>query len=787
MLKNYFKISFRNLKKQKIFSIINIFGLTTGITAVLLIALNIKFEYSFNSFNKNLKNIYRVSIAQEREGKVEGESYIFVPPIGPAMFKDFPEVKNYVRFSTNRTAYFTYQNKSFKIRNITYADSSLFSIFSFNLISGNPRKALSDPYSIVLTQKTASLIFGRSDPVGKTITINNQSYNITGVVDNPPPNSDIQFNSIISFSTLYRNPNNWMGWNGGNQYITFVQLRKNAAAETVNKKFQNFLWTYLNKDLSRLNVKYSAYLQPLSKIHLNYNEDSASLMDNIKVFSIIAMFILLIACMNFINLSTAKASSRAKEVGMRKVLGAHKTSLIAQFLSESLIISISAFLLAVMLVELLLPWYNRLIDKNLDLSTLVDSSFMLFIAAVLIFTGIAAGLYPSLYLSSYKPASTLKGNMTKGKPRQLTRKSLVVLQFVISIVLIISTIIISSQLNFIRNKNLGFDKQNIVVLPLVNDKLRTSYDVFKNGLKQIPGVVDAAASSDVPANGFTKNGYFPEGCSSPLMINVIDVDNNFLKTFDIKIVKGRNFNKDIKTDTQAYIINESLANMLNWKNPLNKIIRRNGAHPVIGEVKDFNYASLYYKIQPLIITNHPWQNKYAYLSVKLSSGDVFQTMKSIETVWHNFAPSIPFEYNFLDQTFDQIYKSDIKFREAFLVFSNLAIIIALLGLLGLASYSIELKRKEMGIRKVLGSSVSGVMFMLTKEYSKWVIIANIIAWPVTYYLMSKWLQNFAYKVDINLLVFLLTGMVVFILAMIIIGFQVVRAATANPVESLRCE
>ena len=787
MLKNYFKITFRNLAKNKTFSAINIFGLTIGLTAVILIALYIKFEYSFNHFNKNINDIYRVAVQSENRGVAGTETYVFVPPLGPAMYKDFPEVKNYVRFSTNRTAYFTYSNKSYKIEDITYADSSLFNVFSFNLLSGNPHTALVSPYSIVLTKTTAEKIFGNENPLGRIITINNLPYNITGVAENPPANSDIQFNSVISFSTLYRDPNNWMGWNGGNQYITYVQLKKNAAAAELNKKFPDFLWTYINKDLAGIKIKLSACLQPLNKIHLNYNEDSSSLKNNIKIYSLIALFILLIACMNFINLSTARSGSRAKEVGMRKTLGAKKKSLLLQFLSETIIISLAALIIALTLVEIMLPWFNQLIGKHLTAVNIGNPGFILLITGILVFTGIVAGLYPALYLSSYKPVEILKGHYTKGKQKQYLRRFLVVFQFVISIVLIISTFTINNQLNFMRDKKLGFDKQNIVVVPLVNDQLKSGYKVFKDELKQIPGVINAAASSDIPSNGFTSNGYFPEGFSSPLVINVVDVDDDFLKTFDIKIFNGRNFNNDLKTDKDAYIINQSLAEQLNWKDALNKTIRRGGIHKVIGIVKDFNYASLYYKIQPLIITNHPGRNEFDYVSIKLSGGSIPQAMNSIKNVWHKFAPSVPFEYNFLDQTFDQIYKADIKFREAFVVFSNLAIIIALLGLLGLASYTVELKRKEIGIRKVLGSSTRRIMVMLTKEYSKWILIANIIAWPSAFYIMNIWLQGFAYKVQMQLWIFILSGIIVFAAALLVIGFQVVKAASANPIESLRYE
>ncbi|MHB1687438.1 MAG: ABC transporter permease [Ignavibacteriaceae bacterium] len=787
MFKNYLKIAVRNLTKQKFFSLINILGLTIGLTSVILLVLNIKFEYSFDTFHKNMDRIYRVSVIDKHLGKAEGESYVFVPPIGPAMAKDFPEVENYVRFSTTRTMYFTHGRNSFKIQNVTYADSSLFKIFSFHLLEGNPDKALAAPYSVLLSENTSLKIFGKENPVGKIIQIDNVPFMVTGIIENPPANSDIQFNSIISFATLYRDPAKFMGWNGGNQYITYVLLKKNASAEQVDKKFPDFLWSYLNQDLSKIGIKYEACLQPLKDIHLNYNEDSSSLKDNIKIFSVVALFILLIACVNFINLSTARAGSRAKEVGMRKVLGAQRRSLIFQFLAESILICIVVLMLSFMLVELLMPWYNNLIDKQLQLSNLVDPEFIVFLLLLLTLTEIAAGLYPSLFLSSYKPINTLRGNLYKGDRKLVLRRFLVILQFVISIVLIVSTIVINSQLNFMRSKKLGFDKENIVVIPLVNDKLKIKYQVFKNELKGITGVVNVSATSDVPSNGFSSNGYFPEGSNTPLMIHVVDVDDDFLNTFNIKLVKGRNFNKDIQSDENAYLINESLAKLLGWKEPVNKKIIRNGTHQVIGEVEDFNYASLYYKIEPLIITHQPWQNKFDFMSVKIRPGNISRTMNSIREVWYKFVPTVPFEYDFLDQAFDKIYKSDIKFREAFLIFSILAIFVALLGLLGLASYTVELKTKEIGIRKVLGSTVSGIILLLSKEYFKWIIAANLIAWPIAYYIMHKWLQSFAYSIGIEFWIFIVAGLLVLFSALLIVCIQVFRAATANPVKSLRYE
>jgi putative ABC transport system permease protein len=787
MLKNFLKIAVRNLRKQRVFTFINIIGLSVGLTAVLLLALNIKFEHSFNSFHMNENRIFRVGLTLKSEGKILGSSSEFVDALGPAMLKDIPEVENYVRISTLRTMYFTYDKKSFKIEDVSYADPSLVSIFSFHFITGNKSKALTDPYSIVLTQNTASKIFGNKNPIGKAVTIGNASYLITGIVDDPPSNSDIHFNSLISFSTLYNRPDIFMGWNGGNQYITYVLLKNNAYEQQVNKKFPGFLWPYVNEKFSASGWKMEAVLEPLENIHLYYNDDSTAIRENLNTFSVIAIFILLIACANFVNLSTARATGRMQEVGIRKVLGAEKKSLIIQFLAESLLICLLTLFIAFMLVELLMPWYNSFIGKQLLLSKLVDGQFILFLFFILIFTGLLAGFYPAFFLASLRPVDTLKGSMARVSQRLLLRKALVIFQFAISIVLIVSTFVINDQLRFMRLKDLGFQKDNIVVLPLVNNVLKAKIETFKTELKRIPNVIGVAASSEIPMNGFTRNGYLPQGYKSVILINVVDGDADFLKTYGIELIKGKSFGALTASDKQAYIINKALSDRLGWSDPIGKEINRNGNHIVIGEVKNFNYSSLYYPIEPLIITSNPQNSSFDYISVKFGSGDLPKMMASIKNVWNVFVPMVPFEYNFIDKEFDKIYKADISFHESFKVFSWLAIFVALIGLLGLVSFSIELRRKEIGIRKVLGSSVPGILSLISMEYLKWVVTANFIGWPIGYFIMQRWLGNYAYKTSINLWAFIVSTAIVLLVALVTINLHAIKAATANPIKSLKYE
>jgi putative ABC transport system permease protein len=788
MFKSYFKIAIRNLLRNKVHSFINIFGLAIAITAVILILLYIKFEYSYDNFHGKKERIFRVSVKSYHNKILDAESYVFVPPIGPAMKNDIPEIEEYTRISTPRISYLTYSKKTIKVDNVIYADSTFFGIFDFKLNIGDKRKSLAEPYSIILTKETAEKFFGNQNPVGEIIVNdNNQPFTITGVMDNPPLNSHIQFNALISFSTFYENPNNYMSWSGGNQYITYVLLKKNTLPSSVNTKLPDLMWKNINESLFAINVIYEAYLQPLKDIHLYYNDYSTARRTTINIFLTLSIFILFIACINFINLSTARAAKRAKEVGVRKVLGAHKKILIEQFLTETILLSLSALIIAVSFVELIMPWYNKLIERQLDISDSFGVEHLAGLIAILIITGIVAGFYPAFKLSSFQPAKTLKGEIIAGKSKFALRNILVVFQFVISVSLISATFLINSQLAYLKGKELGFDNANIVVLPLINDVMQTNSEFFKNELKKIPQVISVTASSHVPSSGFASNGYMPEGFVTPMMIHAADVDEDYLKTFNLQIVRGRNFTKEFSTDKYNYLINETLARQLNGENPIGKTITRNGKHEVIGVVKDFNFASLYEKIEPLIITNQPWRDRYDFISVKIFGGNLNETLGRIENVWNKFTGNIPFEFSFLDESFNWMYKSELKFKEIFFYFSALAIFIALLGLFGLVAYAAEQKTKEIGIRKVLGASFSSIIVLLTKEFLKPVVIANVIAAPIASWFVNLWLQNFAYRIEINWWMFALAGGIALTIALFTLSIQAIKAATANPVKSLRYE
>ena len=788
MFKSYFLMAFRNLQKHLSYTLISILGLALGLSAAILILNYLQFEMSYDRFHKDADNIYRVCIRHLKEGDLESESHIFTPPIGEDMKKDFPEVEDFVRFSQFKTLYMNIDNTAYKEMGIRYASSGFFQMFSFKLKVGDPAEVLKTPYSVVLTESTALRIFGTKDPLGTTIQIGEEElYQVTGIAEDPPPNSTIQYSSLISFSTLYLRKGMHMGWNGGNQYITHVKLREGTHPAAVEAKFPAFLWTYINETIAPFGWKYEAYLQPVKKIHFHYDASSRTALTNFYTFSAIAVFILIIACINFVNLTTARAARRAREVGLRKVVGAHRGNLIRQFLGESVAMVTLAFIAGIGLVVVLAPTYNQLLNKDMSIFSNLNLWSILGLAGLILVVGIASGLYPAFYLSSFQPVKTLKGIGDSGRGKKTFQNALVIFQFAISVTLIICTLLIRNQLSFIKKVELGYDKENIVVVPIVDNQMRAKSSEMRSRLLSVRGVVQVSASSAVPYRGFTSNGYVPEGRTKSIMIHALDVDEYFLETFDIKVIRGRNFSQDFATDRDALLINETLARQLGWDNPIGKIIHRNEDRQVIGLVQDFKFDTLHDEVAPLLITNNPWGNRFNVISIKVASDDLRATMAGIEKVYKEFSPLIPFEYFFLDAAFDQLYRSEERFNSIFLYFSILAIAIALLGLFSLSAYSAQQKAKEIGIRKVLGASTANILSLFSKEVIGLILIANVVAWAAAFYIINRWLLNFAYRGSLSLTAFLLATAGSVLAALATISFQSLKAAFRNPVDELRSE
>ena len=791
MFKNYLTTAFRNLLRNKTFSLINIFGLAFGMALSILMFMYVYNELTYDNFHKNRDNIYRVILKMEnKEGKAD-ISAITNAAVGPSMVKEFPEVRNMVRFTDPVGGFFNNGEKSYKVHSVSYADSSVFSVFTFNLISGNPKTALTEPYTAVLTEKTAEKIFGDENPVGKTIRYNNNdSYLITGVVEDPPENSQLKFGALLSFTTLYKMKNMYLGWDGGYNYYTYIFLNKNSSPENLQKRFPDFMEEQINREYRDVGWFVTLIIEPLKDVHLysvsDYDLPTKGSLSRLYIFASIAVFILLIACVNFINLSTARSVKRAKEVGMRKVTGATKGQLISQFLGESILISIISLIFALLLIELVQPEFNRLISANLDFFRQSNYILIFSLLAVTLFAGLIAGSFPAFYMSGFQPVAILKGyfNTMKGKP--VLRNVLVTFQFFISVVLIVSTIIIIRQLDFLNSKSLGFDKDNVMLVELGSETAMKKAMVIKNQFRNVPGVTSVAASTSYPGVGLTMNGYFPEGYDNSIMIHVMDVDYDYLGLMNLKVVQGRNFSQEYGTDSTAYLINETLAKQLGWKDPVGKYISRDGKHKIIGVVKDFNFSSLHDNIGPLIITMKPW-DYYYYLSVKINPESKENTIKALEKAWTGIVNNEPFSYTFLASTIVANYNKERQTARAFIYLAIISIVIACLGLYGQAAFSTEQRTKEIGIRKVFGATARNILSVLSGGFAKIILIANLIAWPVAWYFMDKWLLTFAFHINIVWWIFAVALALSLIITAATIISQAIKASYTNPVEALKYE
>jgi putative ABC transport system permease protein len=792
MLKNYFITSIRSLMRSKAFTSINIIGLAVGLATFSLIALYVYHETSFDRYHAKANRIYRIveDLKTENEILYQGVSS---PPMGPTMLKDFPEVESYVRFQNwnllvQRNGVSFYEDKCY------IADSTVFDVFSFDLFDGDRKTALRDPNSIVLTRSMAKKYFGNEEPVGKTLKMDDSNYKVTGVMEDVPENSHFVFTALISFSTWSSNNkqpelNAWF-WNGFN---TFVLLKENASIASVRAKMPEFITRNMKKGgMYYLDLP----LQPLPGIYLektrSWENGVRGSKNNLYVLSTIAVFIVLIACFNYVNLASARASRRLKEVGLRKSLGALRPMLIAQFLGESVIITLVAGAVAAVLAWLALPAFRVLVDANLYLSILPNPILLTAGAGIaLIVLGIFAGLYPAWIISRFEPLQIFRPASSGIYSHHTFRRVLVAIQFVISITLVAGTMLIYDQLSLVRNQDLGFTKKAILTVRTNGDTLVTKHlDAVKNELLKVPGIVGATGSSTVPGQS-TNNLYteveMTDGKMSATNINYNFVDHDFLPTYDIKIIAGRNFLRESKADdSTAYLINETAVRDFGWtpEQALGKAFRGRDHGKVIGVFKDFNYLSLHDAIQPLALA---LTDRAGRISMKIESTNLPETVRAAERKWHELAPHLPFDFSFLDEDMDRLYKADQQLGKAASVFTGLAILIGCLGLLGLTSFAVERRVKEIGIRKVLGASVGSVIVLIAREFILLILIALVIATPVTWLLIQKWETNFTLQAAINPLRFVIAGIAVTLFAWLTISYLSYRAATANPTSALRNE
>ena len=805
MLKNYLKIAFRNIFRNKLYSFINIVGLSIGIASCLVILLYVQYEFSFDGFNENYNRIYRTASEISFSGKTI-RAAVSSDKLGPALKEDVPGVENYTRiFDLGMVArqLVKFQDRAFYTREFMFADSSFFTFFDYKLLEGNPSSVLSTPFSIVITKSMAVEYFGNQDPVGKMVQLDEGdttfNFTVTGIAADPPSNSSLQFNFLPSFRTLYTS---WWKqhfaidrW-GAMQFYTFIMLDDNHSAESLKTGLTQFLERQLkgNPDLGGMNV--SIILQPLKDIHLfsHLDFDFHSNIDAqpLYILSAIAFFLLVIACVNFMNLSTAKYVKRSKEISVRKVLGAERSQLVLQFLGESIITSIAATAIGLMLVEVLLPYTNSLTGGLLSLHVLSVTMIAAAFVGIAIVTGLIAGVYPALFLSSLNPISIFKRTTKSANLGDIVRKSLVVFQFTISIALIASAIVVQNQLSYVQNSNLGFNKNNLVVIqlgkPLWQGNEMSRFNTYRAEIQRDANVSMTTAAYGYPGNMAMKTNFQTMDKNSKAMVmNWDPVDSNYLKVLGMQLKSGETFSE---AHTQnAVIINQSAERELGLDRPVGQTLMTGtglGKCKIVGVVKDFNYESLRDKIDPLVLLSG-MQYKFQYLICKIDKRNYQATLNFMRKKWQEIYPGYPFDYSFLDADLSRLYVDDGRFGGAVNAFTGLAIFIACLGLFGLASFSVEERTKEIGIRKVLGASVTGIVKLLSKEFAKLVLVSNLIAWPLAYLVMTRWLQGFAYRTDIGIWIFFLAGGVALVVALATVGIQAVKAATANPVESLRYE
>jgi putative ABC transport system permease protein len=810
MFKNFLKVALRNLWKNKAFSAINIAGLSVGLAVCLLIVLYVKDELSYDRYNTQSENIYRI----DADIYFNGTQFISAAspaPLVPTLMKDYPQIVQYTRLRNFGDILVRKDNQNIQNHNAIFADSTFFQVFSIPMIKGNRLTALNEPNSIVIDETTARKYFNSTDVVGKTLYVDNSvNCKITGVISDIPPQSHFHFSFIRPMHDTYHDDQgDWLS----NNYASFVLVRPGVTKASLQKAVDATINNYLVKQLDQVlhmnanELKHSSNhfiypVMPLTDIHLRSNKsyefEANGNIIYVYIFSIIAIFILLIACVNFMNLSTARSANRAKEVGIRKVAGSLRSNLITQFLTESVLTSFFSLVIAIGIAALLLPLFNQLAGKQMSVWTLFSTWLLPVLVALIIVVGCIAGSYPAFYLSSFQPVQVLKGSIAKGFKSSWLRSGLVVFQFFISISLIIGTIVIYNQLTYIRSREIGYNRDQVFV---INNTyaLDKNIKTFRQDMLKISGVQSAAIAGNLPVEtSYSQNGWFKDptlDAKQVIIMTDFNADQNYIPTLGMRMVAGRNFSTDFPTDSSAVIINETAAKLIGFKNPLAETLYRpsgyasNGGFAskpfrIIGVVKDFNFNSMHNKVGPLIIE---LSENYGRIAMRINTKNIPALISEVEKKWNSMGPGQPFSYTFLDADFNKIYNADQRTGKLFITFAIFAIFIACLGLFGLVTYAAEQRIKEIGVRKVLGASVGEIVAMISKDFIKLVLIAFLIAFPVAWLMMNKWLQSFAYRINISWWVFALAGLLILAIALITVSFQALKAAMANPTTSLRSE
>ncbi|MEM9831964.1 MAG: ABC transporter permease [Bacteroidota bacterium] len=801
MLKSYFTIAFRNLAKRKFYAGINILGLSIGFTSCLLIVLYIHHELSYDTMHNKADRIYRVGLNGKFSDQ-EGKTTVTTAPLAFTAVEEFPEVENATRICHFLDIQTIRYNESVIVEERVYfADSTFFDVFSFKLIAGDPATALTEPNTLVITEDMAQKYFGNEPALGKTLLVGDGKvpHEITGVVENLPSNVHFHFNMLRSMASLeLSRVDDWFS----NSFITYLLLHKGASPESLEARFPGLVEKYVSLEIQRYlglsfetfsqqGNQYGYFLQRLLDIHLYSNLDQ-ELEPNgnityVYIFGLIAFFIIILACINFMNLATARSAGRAKEVGVRKTLGSLRSSLVGQFITESVLLSLVATCLAVFATNLLLPSFGNIAGKEISSVLFTQLWFLFSLLGLMLLVGILAGSYPAFYLSSFRPVDVLKGKLKAGTRGSGIRNTLVVFQFFVSITLIICTLLVYRQLEYTQAKNLGFKKENVIVMYGAKRLTTSQRAAFKQALLDESQVVNASVSDRIPPGTISTTIFRKTTTEEDAVLRTYEVDYDYLPTMQIELLEGRNFSRSFSTDTAAILLNEVAARAFGLENLLDEEIVHTGSgrtYQVVGIFKDFNFETLRNEIEPLALT---LSTQGAYLSARISSENVSVTVNQIESLWEQYAPDQPFQYAFLDDNYDALFRAEQRLGKVFSIFTGLAIAVACLGLLGLATFMAEQRTKEIGIRKVMGASATSITLLLSKDFTKLVIIAFGIAIPIAYFIMQKWLEGFAYRTNISLWVFVLAGVGALLIAWLTVSWQSIKAALANPVDSLRNE
>ncbi len=801
MIKNYFKTALRNIARNKLFTFLNILGLSLGLATAILILFWVQDELSYDRYHKNAENIYRISGDYHLNG-VSVKVASSPPPMASTLIRDYPEVVNACRFRQIGPRMFGIDDQRIRINDLTYADSTCFELFDIPLVLGDPKSALNEPNCVVLNETTAKVFFGHENPLDKTIRMEDMTLMVKGVYKDIPENSHFHFDLMISMPTLDRSfEQNWLT----NNFHTYILLHPGADPLKLEKQMQEMIVKYVGPDLERfMGQKLEDFekddhasfgLQKLTDIHLHSDLmaelSTNSDINNVYIFSFIAIFILIIACINFMNMSTARSEGRGKEVGIRKVAGALRGQIVFQYLLESFVITLISYFIAMILVEIYLPTFNDLSGKNINIHYF-EPQTLLILAFIILSTSFISGSYPSFYLSSFQPIATLKGTLRTGKSSGYLRNILVILQFFTTIILISCSIFVYNQLHYIQSKKLGFDREQLICVHNMN-ALEHNANSFKQELLNHPEILNASISSYLPVPSSMNNSVaFPDGDHSKIvsMFHWV-VDADYIDTYKMKMIDGRNFSEDYGTDSLNILINEAAMKQFGWESIEGHFIERyidneggTADFKVIGLIKDFHYQSLKESISPMLMV---LGERGYYLSLRYEADKTQDIVKLLETKWNEFVPNYPFEYSFVNERFNNIYFQEQRIAQIMKIFTILAIVIASLGLFGLTAFIAEKRTKEIGIRKVNGASLFSIFMLFTKDMAKLVLIAFALAVPLTWYVMDNWLNNFSYRIEISWLVFVGSGIISFLIALITISYQAYIASARNPVVSLKYE